>query len=344
MKKDEARQLADRLLDQRVQHELAQFSRDRVLEELGRDLDILLEAADAITLREVVAPDTVKAIIARHTVERDMPAIIPEMAAEFTNHLVSQSFHRQATPSDIISRDRIEGFVDELLLLREQRDHLIDRLLEQPVYKDLVANLTFQAIVRYVYEENLLSRRVPGVSSALRFSSRMLNKAVSGLDEVWEKSIKGYISRNVEKFVKESADFLSENLTDDELKASIIDAWDSFSGKSLDKLQSGLGEVEWSEFVVMGYDFWLSFRRSEYFRRCYETVVDRLFEQYGDYRVAALLAEFNVDRETVMTELEAVVPDALDTLHANGVIEAMLRRRLERFYTSDEALDVIRKG
>ena len=117
MKKDEARQLADRLLDQRVQHELAQFSRDRVLEELGRDLDILLEAADAITLREVVAPDTVKAIIARHTVERDMPAIIPEMAAEFTNHLVSQSFHRQATPSDIISRDRIEGFVDELLLL-----------------------------------------------------------------------------------------------------------------------------------------------------------------------------------------------------------------------------------
>jgi len=43
----------------------------------------------------------------------------------------------------------------------------------------------------------------------------MLNKAVSGLDEVWEKSIKSYIARNVEKFVKDSADFLSENLTDE---------------------------------------------------------------------------------------------------------------------------------
>lgn len=344
MTKDEARQLAGRLLEQHVQHELEHFSRDRVLDELGRDLDILLEAADAMTLRDVVGPDTVKAIIARHTVEREIPAIIPEMAAEFTNHLVSQPFHRQATPAHIISRDRIEGFVDELLLLREQREQLIDRLLEQPVYKDLVANLTFEAIVRYVYEENLFSRRVPGVSSALKFSSRMLNKAVSGLDEVWEKSIKGYIARNVEKFVKESADFLSENLTDEELKTSIMDAWDSFSGKSLDKLQNGLGEVEWSEFVVMGYDFWLSFRRTEYFRQCYETVVDRLFEQYGDYRVAALLEEFNIDRGTVMTELEAVVPDALETLHANGVVETMLRRRLERFYTSDGALDVIRKG
>ena len=344
MKKDEARQLAERLLEQHIQHELEHFSRDRVLDELGRDLDILLEAADAVTLRELVGPDTVKAIIARHTVEREIPAIVPEMAAEFTNHLVSQSFHRQATPADIINRDRIEGFVDELLLLREQREQLIDRVLEQPVYRDLVANLTFDAIVRYVYEENLFSRRVPGVSSALKFSSRMLNRAVSGLDEVWEKSIKGYISRNVEKFVKESADFLSENLTDDELKTSIMDAWDSFSGKSLDTLQNGLGEVEWSEFVVMGYDFWLSFRQTEYFRHCYETVVDRLFEQYGGYRMSTLLEEFNIDRRTVMAELQAVVPDALEALHANGVVEAMLRRRLERFYTSDAALEVIRKG
>ena len=344
MTKDKARQLAEKLLEQHVQHELEHFSRDRVIEDLGRDVDILLEAADGVTLRELVGPETIKAIISRHTVEREVPAIVPEMAAEFTNHLVSQSFHQQATPADIISRDRIEGFVDELLLLKEQREQLIDRMLEQPVYRDLVAKITFEAIVRYVYEENLFSRRVPGVSSALKMSSRMLNKAVSGLDEVWEKSIKGYIARNVEKFVKESADFLSENLTDDELKTSIMDAWDSFSGKSLDRLQNGLGEVEWSEFVVMGYDFWLSFRRTEYFRHCYETVVDRLFEQYGDYRMSTLLAEFNIDRATVMTELEAVLPEALEALHANGVVEAMLRRRLERFYTSDAALDVLKGG
>ncbi|TDT43416.1 hypothetical protein DES49_1230 [Halospina denitrificans] len=344
MTKDEARQLAERLLEQHVQHELEYFSRSRVLEDLGRDLDLLLEAADAVTLRQLVGPETIKAIISRHTAEREIPAIVPEMAAEFTNYLVSQPFHQQATPADIISRDRIEGFVDELLLLKEQREELIDRLLEQPVYKDLVAKLTFDAIVRYVYEENLFSRRVPGVSSALKFSSRMLNKAVSGLDEVWEKSIKSYIARNVEKFVKESADFLSEHLTDDELKTSIMDAWDSFSGKSLDTLQSGLGEVEWSEFVVMGYDFWLSFRQTEYFRHCYGTVVDRLFEQYGDYRLSTLLQEFNIDRDTVMTELEAILPDALEALHASGVVEAMLRRRLERFYTSDAALELLRKG
>ena len=78
MTKDEARQLADRLLAQHVQHELEHFSRDRVLDELGRDLDILLGAADAVTLRELVGPDTVKAIIYRHTVEREIPAIIPD--------------------------------------------------------------------------------------------------------------------------------------------------------------------------------------------------------------------------------------------------------------------------
>ncbi|NIV31902.1 MAG: hypothetical protein GWN58_21175, partial [Anaerolineae bacterium] len=95
-------------------------------------------------------------------------------------------------------------------------------------------------IVRYVYEENLLSRRVPGVSSALKFSSKVLNKAVSGLDDVWEKSIKGYIARNVEKLARQSADFLAEQLTDEELKASVMDAWDTFSDRPLAELEHGL--------------------------------------------------------------------------------------------------------
>ena len=82
-----------------------------------------------------------------------------------------------------------DALVHELLVLREQRRHLIDRMLEQPIYRDLIASLMYEGLLRYVYEENLLSRRVPGVTSALRMSSRVLSKAMSGLDEVWKKSI-----------------------------------------------------------------------------------------------------------------------------------------------------------
>ena len=344
MTTDDVKQVADRLLEQHLRHEMAHFDGDALVHELEQDVDALFRVADSIRLADVIDPATVNGLIRREVVERDIPPIIPEMAAEFTNHLVSRGFHQQATPSDIISRDRIEGFVDELLVLREQRRHLIDRVLEQPIYRDLIASLMYEGLVRYVYEENLLSRRVPGVTSALRMSSRVLNKAMSGLDEVWEKSIKSYIGRNLDRLIRQSAEFLSENLTDDELRMSMMDAWDSFSGKSLSQLQQGLGEVEWSEFVVMGYDFWLSFRRSEYFRQCYETVVEQLFEQYGNYRVSDLLEEFAIDRDTVMTEIRAVVPQAMDALRASGLVESLLRRRLERFYTSEAALEVLAGG
>ena len=42
-----------------------------------------------------------------------------------------------------------------------------------------------------------------------------------------------------------------------------------------------------------------------------------------------------------MTEIRAVVPQAMETLRASGVVESLLRRRLKRFYTSDAALGVL---
>ena len=333
--------LAEQLLEAHLQHELAHMSGEKLIEELRGDVARVFEAAQSIRMRDIVAPETVNAIIERHVVTRDVPAIVPEMAADFTTEVVGSQFHREVRPCDIISRDRLEELVDQVLLLREQRQELIDRMLEQPVYRELISNLLYQGIVRYIYEENLLSRSVPGISSALKFSSKMLNKAVSGLDEAWEKSVKGYISRNIETFSRQSAEFLAEHLTEDEMKASVMDAWDSFSGKSLGELQGGLGDVEWNEFVVIGYDFWLAFRKTDYFRQCYETVVNSLFEQYGDYSLAELAGEFNIDQQVVMTELEAVLPQASETLRANGIMEQLLRRRLERFYHSDEARSLL---
>lgn len=337
MTENDAGPILDRLLEAHVQHEMARMDHDALREDLERELGHALEAANSIRLNEVISADTVNAIIYRHTVEREMPPIIPEMAATFTQDVVGSQFHRDATPGDLMDRQRLEAFVDQVLLLREQRQKLIDRMLEQPVYKELVANLMYEAIVRYVYEENLLSRRVPGVSSALKFSSKVLNRAVSGLDDVWEKSIKGYISRNVEKLARHSADFLAEQLTDEEIKASVMDAWDTFSDRPLSELEQGLGEVEWSEFVVMGYDYWLAFRKSDYYRNAYETVVNQLFERYGDRTLGDLLNEFNIDQSTIMTELDAVLPWALEALKASGLLEGIVRRRLEGFYNSEAA-------
>jgi len=342
MSSKDPKTLAQKLLDQHVAHEMAHLTGDRLLEELRLDVKLCFKAAESLRLRDIVDEDTVLGIIHRHVVERDIPAIVPEMAADFTNDIVGDAFHQQTTPGDIIARQQVEEFVDEALLLKDQREKLIDHLLGQPLYKDLVANILYEGIARYVYEENLISRKIPGVTSALRFSSKMINKAVSGFDDVWEKSLKGYISRNVESLVRESANFLSQNLTDEELKVSVMDAWDSFSDRSLAELQSGLGEVEWSEFVVIGYSFWLSFRKTDYFRQCYETVVESLYQQYGDYSLATLADEFNITQQTLMTEIEAVAPRLSKTLEANGVLEALIRRRLARFYEGEEVLGLLK--
>ena len=342
MPKSKARLLAEKLLNQHLEHEMAHLDPKVLLEELRQDVDICFEATKDLTLNDVVQPESIKAIINRHVVERDMPPIALDMAAQFTADIVDADFHKATTPGDLVSRHQVEEFVDQALLLKDQREQLINVMLEQPLYKDMIANVLYEGIARYVYDENLISRKIPGVSSALKFSSKMLNKAVSGLDEAWEKSVKGYISRNVESLARHSARFLQENLTDEEIRISALDAWDRFAQKPMQELQAGLGDIEWREFVVLGYGYWLELRQTDYFRQCYETVVDNLFEEYGDRSLAELADEFTITPELIMTEAETVLPHGLENLRKNGLVEALLKRRLERFYLDKNTLALLK--
>ncbi|NIV31901.1 MAG: hypothetical protein GWN58_21170, partial [Anaerolineae bacterium] len=121
----ESEQVLARLLEAHVQHEMARMDSDALREDLEREVGNFLEASDNLRLNDVISAETVNAIIHRHTVERDMPAIIPEMAATFTQDVVGSEFHRTATPADLMDRQRVEAFVDQVLLLKEQRQKLI---------------------------------------------------------------------------------------------------------------------------------------------------------------------------------------------------------------------------
>ncbi|NIV31903.1 MAG: hypothetical protein GWN58_21180, partial [Anaerolineae bacterium] len=55
------------------------------------------------------------------------------------------------------------------------------------------------------------------------------------------------------------------------------------------------------------------------------------FELYGDRTLGDLLNEFGIDQPTIMTELDAVLPRLLEALKTSGLLEGIVRRRLEGF-------------
>jgi len=327
--------LAHQLLELHLQHELAAFSPDKLIDWARNESSALFEWLQTTQLTQFVTAEQIKTVIKTNVVEDDLPGAIAEIAGEAATRLFTSAEHKRTALKDIISRAEYESFVDKLIELEEQRKQGLDKIIDLPLYGDLISGVVYQAITRYIYESNILSKKVPGVSSMLKMSKSVLKKAAPKLGSGIEDSVKSYITDSLEFILDESKTFLNESVTDEQLKASALDLWDMLEDKTLGDFQQGMDSLDLSEFVVLGYEFWRHFRTSDYFKHAYETVVDYFFEKYGTVEFGILLEDFIITPERAMKEVELFAPLVLNTLIDSGQLEGLIRRRLAAFYDSE---------
>ncbi|TVT33520.1 hypothetical protein [Marinobacter vinifirmus] len=336
--------LVDTLFEAHVKHEVAALKGAKLKKFLEQEVDELLGYAEKVPLGRLISPEQVMGVIKRIAVNMELDAGIPELAAEMAAEVLKAPVQADTTLGEILSREQASGFIEEALELRQQRERIISEIMAHPVYQELVSNVVYHGLVNYLYEDNLITRSVPGVGSVMKFGKKMANKAVPGLDETFERRIKAWLAESLPGLIVRSEQFLHRALTDDELRDSVMAAWVSLENQTIAELQDGLGEVELQEFVVLGYDFWLNFRKTAYFEGCARAVVERLFAKYGDRPVMDLLNDIGVTRDVIVTEIAELGLPIIDVLHKEGYVEALVRRRLGSFYKSAAAKKLLAEG
>ncbi|WP_199457249.1 MULTISPECIES: hypothetical protein [unclassified Marinobacter] len=336
--------LVDTLFEAHVKHEVASLKGAKLKKFLEQEVDELLGYAEKVPLGRLISPEQVMGVIKRIAVNMELDAGIPELAAEMAAEVLKAPVQADTTLGEILSREQASGFIEEALELRQQRERIISEIMAHPVYQELVSNVVYHGLVNYLYEDNLITRSVPGVGSVMKFGKKMANKAVPGLDETFERRIKAWLAESLPGLIVRSEQFLHRALTDDELRDSVMAAWVSLENQTIAELQDGLGEVELQEFVVLGYDFWLNFRKTAYFEGCARAVVEHLFAKYGDRPVMDLLNDIGVTREVIVTEIAELGLPIIDVLHKEGYMEALVRRRLGSFYKSAAAKKLLAEG
>ena len=335
--------LANALFEQHVKHELATLKGARLRRFLETEVDELFDYAGAITLNRLTSAEQVMGVIQRIVINMELDAGIPELAAEMATEVLNAPVQRTSRLRDIITREQATGFLEEALELRQQRERVISEIMAHPVYQELVSNVVYQGVVNYLYEDNLITKSVPGVGSMMKFGKRMANRAVPGLDETFERRFKAWLSDSLPGLISRSEQFLNKALSDEELRDSVMAVWVSLEDRTIEELHEGLGDIQLQEFVVLGYEFWLQFRQTAYFEGCARAVVEHLFTLYGDKPVIELLAAVGVDRNVVMEEVDAYALPVIDVLREEGYLEALIRRRLAPFYKSAAAKKILQQ-
>lgn len=326
--------IAAALLEQHVKHELAALKGTKLKKFLENEVAELFGYAERITLNRVTSVEQIMGVIQRIVVDMELDAGIPELAAEMATEVLNAPVQGQTPLKEVISREQFTAFLEEALELRHQRERVISEIMAHPVYQELVSNVVYHGLVNYLYEDNLITKSVPGVGSMMKFGKRMANRAVPGLDETFERRLKAWLSDSLPGLISRSEQFLHKALSDDELRDSVMAAWVAVEDRTVEDLHEGLGDVQLQEFVVLGYEFWLRFRKTPYFTGCARVVVQHLFDKYGDEPLLTLLQDMGVTRAIVMAEVDTFALPLVDVLREEGYLEQLLRRRLRPFYKS----------
>mgnify|MGYP003633937465 FL=1 len=325
---------ASQMLELHVKHEVASLKGTKLRKFLKQEVSELLDLAGGITLNRIASENQVMETIQRVVVNMELDAGIPELAGEMATEVLNAPVQSTTALGDIITRGQATGFVEEMLELRRQRERVISEIMAHPVYQELVSNVVYQGVVNYLYEDNLITKSVPGVGSMMKFGKRMANKAVPGLDETFERRLKAWLSDSLPGLINRSEQFLQKALSDDEVRVAMED-------RTLADLQEGLGDVELQTFVVLGYEFWLQFRKTDYFESCARAVVAHLFLKYGDRPLTDLLGDVGVTEDLIMAEVDAWAIPIIDVLREEGYVETLVRRRLAAFYNSAAARRIL---
>mgnify|MGYP003652539201 FL=1 len=324
------------LLEAHVKYELNQFKDANFQTYLNSELKYFLESTSNTKLDNWVSSQVIKDLIKEHVVENPIPGSIADIAGKMSDSIFSSDFHKKTKLKNIISRQQFEEFIDKAIELKEQRNNGLDKIIDLPIYTDLISGILFQSMTHYIYDNNLFSKNIPGMSSLLKVGKSFMDKTAPKLGSGIEDSVRNYIANSLELIITESKEFLTNSVTDEQLKDSAITLWETIENKSLADFQKGMNSLDLSEFIALGYDFWLSFRKSNYFQLCYETVVDAFFSEYGNSTIEELMEEFQVSKEKITKERFA--PLLFKGLKKSGYLEAAIRRRLEGFYSSKAAL------
>ncbi len=305
-------------------------------DEVGRALNLL----EYITLNQAVDEQKVKATAQRYAVEMEIGGAIPELFGEIAHRIFEFPASRKTKIGEVvpdsIATELIEKFFEQNGVL----DHAVTNIRNSAPFRHFLSDVIFTVLKGYLLEQNNLMK-FNTVASGTRLVREWLSNKAPELSDGLEDRVRQLMDSGV----KNSLEMVDETLDNEQYRETALNSalafWDVVRQWPLSAYRDYISEQDLQEFMVLGYEFWLEFRNTDYLRSCIDLGVDFFFEKYGEQTLQDLLDDIGVSRGMIQGELANYLPHVAQLLVSEGLAEDFIRRHLTRFYTSKKTIQIL---
>ncbi|GAB3670780.1 hypothetical protein [Salinisphaera aquimarina] len=321
------------LLEAHVAFEIEQWQGKGAARRLRAEVDAIWAWAKDTPLHRLVSVDTVRGAAERLALDMTLPDRLAAVIGHIADHLIRLDVNHDTRVQDVVDEALFEDGVSLFVELEALRSRLIKRLLDSPVYTALASDVLYQGIKDYIFADSGAIKSIPGVSSLIKGSTSAVSKRLPGLEAQVEKRVRGYIENNTAKTLARSEQLLLESLDETRIRAIADEIWTQIHAKPL-SIDDVIDRDELQKLVDFGLRVWQELRETQYVGELVDQAVVSFFDEYGDQPITELLQHVGVDRDLLRQEAEVLAPAVIDGLAESGLLEGVIRRRLEAFYTS----------
>lgn len=337
----EPTQLAERLLDAHVAHAVAQHTGPTGVALVAAEARALLEALQDVPIDELVDRDAVKATAKTGLDTVGGSEAISAMVTTMVPALYDLPANDEHDLGEVVSWGGVEAIADVLTRSEQLREEVMQRLGRSPAVSTLAMRFVSALVGDAVQQNRERAEKVPGMKSVLGMGDLAARTARGMAPKQLEKAVGGAADKGTQAALERVTRALVDAFDEDVVREAVMQVWDLHAEDEVAGLRAYLPLEDVEHVTASGYALWLDARGSAWIRAAVDAGIDAFFDRYGERGLGELLDELDLDQDTIIGEVERHAPGILEALHRDGEVEAFFRRRLEPFYTSEEALGIL---
>ncbi|MUL50029.1 hypothetical protein FZI85_24935 [Mycobacterium sp. CBMA293] len=317
--------VAARLLDAQVAFAMQQLRGEKYHSLVLDEVEHALAEASEITLAEAVTPAMIKNVAAKYAVQVPVEGGIAELVSDVASRLYELTATTDTSFGDVIDGRRF-GELSAMVVETGVAQRMLERILSSEAFTEFCVTLVQHSLAESVTQ---------GGKSLAR---GRLGRMFGGLGARMPQGPVERLELRAEGLAARGARFLLAHTHADEdvLVEAVNQLWRSNLDNPLSSAVSVISAADVEDAIVPVYEFWRTFRDTDYFRSLLDEGIDQVFEKYGDVSLYDLLLDLGVGREDMIEEALRFGPPVIALLDERGYLESVLRRRLIPFYISDQ--------
>jgi hypothetical protein len=330
--------LTQRLLDAHVAYQLAQGAGQGFGQLIDEEVAALFEWLAEVKLDDAVTRAQIKGVIERFVIDPKVTGALTELSGEMSRLVLSSAWSERTRVDEILRHESYVQFADKIVALDGLWRELVHLVAQSEAYAALVSRTLQRGLLGALFGEDRAGTATHGLLDSLRAKLRPL------IEQRVEPRVSGYLEALVKQLARRSERRLILALDPEAMRTLLDEVWASIAPMRLSEAFAYISSHDLEDFVALGYEFWLKYRKTRYFREISGELVDHFFDKYGDESLLDLLDELGISAEVVSAELQNFLRPLLDHGHLTGLLERRIRARLERFYRSDVAASLLASG